>query len=193
MRTDPGKGRPVNIRDPEFLTLHVIATLAANPSVPLGQGGFCGFRALCLQEKAAAGPGSFTSRMYRTPSKKSTEKELGLEHPHTEPRGLTRVLMYKCRPKTFRAKMWDQTGLIILKLNFLPSSFVVSDQTNPLGIRHKMQTTQMLLGREAATEGKSPPHLVRASFGYLSHPKPQPRYPHRSVWSPPNRTPVIHL
>lgn len=46
--------------------------------------------------------------------------------------------MYKCRPKTSRAKMWDQMGLIILKLNFLPSSFVVSDQTNPLGIRHKI-------------------------------------------------------
>jgi hypothetical protein len=31
MRTDPGKGRPVNIRDPEFLTLQAVATLAANP------------------------------------------------------------------------------------------------------------------------------------------------------------------
>jgi hypothetical protein len=76
--------------------------------VPLGQGGFCGFRALCLQEEAASGPGSFINRMYGTPSKRSIDTELGLEHLYTEPRGLTRLLMYRCKPKTSRAKMWDQ-------------------------------------------------------------------------------------
>lgn len=45
----------MNITDPEFPTLQVVAALAANPSVPLGQDGFCGFRALCLEEEAAAG------------------------------------------------------------------------------------------------------------------------------------------
>lgn len=98
VRTDPGKGRPVNIRDPEFLTLQVVATLAANPSVPLGQDGFCGFRALCLQEVAAAGPCSLTGRMHRTPGKRSTGTELGLEHLYTAQGIDQSALIHKCGP-----------------------------------------------------------------------------------------------
>lgn len=75
MRIDPGKRRPVNIRDPELLTLQVVATLAANPSEMASVG-----LVLC----------SLTGRMHRTPSEKSADTRLGLEHLYTEPRGLTR-------------------------------------------------------------------------------------------------------
>lgn len=75
VRSNPGKERRVNIRDPEFLTLQVVATLAVNPSVPLGQGGFCGFRDLCLQEAAASGLGSWAMQLHKQDAQDTRQEE----------------------------------------------------------------------------------------------------------------------
>lgn len=132
--------------------------------------------------------------MHKTPSKRSTDTELGLKPLYLEPRGIDQsVLIHKCRPKTSRAKMWDPTvprSRSFLKLNTLPSTFVVSYRANPLSIGPKMQTTcpweMRLLWKGIPCPTGSEPH-----FGYLSHPKAQPRHPHRNVCSPPNTTLVL--
>lgn len=90
-----------------------------------------------------------------------------------------RVLIHTCRPKTPPCQDVGSDG----------STFLVSYQTKPLSIRHKMQTTRHWEARRYRREVPAP--LVRASFGYLSRPKPQHRYPHRKFCSPPNATPVI--
>lgn len=71
VRSNPGKERPVNIRDPELLTLQVVATL----TVPLRQGGFCGFRDLCLQEAAASGLGSWAMQLHKQDAQDTWQEE----------------------------------------------------------------------------------------------------------------------
>lgn len=82
-----------------------------------------------------------------------------------------------------RAKMWDLTVPSRFQAEYLTQHLCSLLPGQP-SVHQTQDADHLSLGSKAATEGKSQPHLVRTSIAYLSHPKPQPRYPHRNVCSP---------